>query len=55
MHWPAPMTTSPETGKPDGPDRSIDWIDTWKAMEKLYKENPNKLKAIGMLHLAVLC
>lgn len=25
----------------------IDWLDTWKEMEKLYKANPDKLKAIG--------
>ena len=49
MHWPAPMTKNVE-----GPDRSIDWIDTWKSMEKLYKENPNKLKAIGRLNLTIL-
>ena len=49
MHWPAPMTKSSE-----GPDRSLDWIDTWKSMEKLYKENPNKLKAIGIINLATL-
>lgn len=41
MHWPAPMTR-------DGmPDKSIDWLDTWKAMEKLYEAHPDKIKAIG--------
>jgi glycerol 2-dehydrogenase (NADP+) len=44
MHWPAPHIREPL-----GPDYSIDWLDTWKTMEKLYKENPDKIKAIGML------
>lgn len=30
-----------------GPDRSINWIDTWKKMEEVYKKNPEKVKAIG--------
>ena len=25
----------------------IDWLDTWKEMERLYKTYPDKLKAIG--------
>jgi glycerol 2-dehydrogenase (NADP+) len=41
LHWPAPMT------KDYGPDRTIDWLDTWKAMEGLYRKYPDKLKAIG--------
>lgn len=41
MHWPAPMT------REGGPDRSIDWLDTWKEMEKLYEAHPDKLRAIG--------
>lgn len=41
MHWPAPMT------REGGPDHSIDWLDTWKAMEKLYEAHPDKIKAIG--------
>lgn len=49
MHWPAPMTKNSQ-----GPDKSLDWIDTWKSMEKLYKENPNKIKAIGTLDFAIL-
>ncbi|KAL0959923.1 hypothetical protein HGRIS_011588 [Hohenbuehelia grisea] len=47
MHWPAPMT------KEGGPDHSIDWLDTWKAMEKLYLENPDKLKAIGVSNFSI--
>lgn len=42
MHWPAPMT------KDEEPDRTIDWLDTWKEMERLYKKHPEKLRAIGV-------
>lgn len=42
LHWPAPMT------KDWKPDRDIDWLDTYKEMEKIYKENPDKVKAIGV-------
>jgi len=42
VHWPAPMT------KDWKPNREIDWLDTYKAVEKLYKENPDKIKAIGV-------
>jgi glycerol 2-dehydrogenase (NADP+) len=28
-------------------DMSLDWLDTWKKMEKLYLAHPDKLKAIG--------
>ena len=41
MHWPAPMFD----GKT--PDKSIDWLDTWKEMVRLYKAYPEKLRAIG--------
>jgi glycerol 2-dehydrogenase (NADP+) len=44
MHWPAPHTKD----IPPKPERSIDWLDTWKKMEELYKKYPNKLKAIGV-------
>lgn len=47
MHWPAPMT--PEGGA----DKSIDWLDTWHEMEKLYKAHPNKIKAIGVSNFSV--
>ncbi|KAK7685588.1 hypothetical protein QCA50_011455 [Cerrena zonata] len=47
MHWPAPMTSD---GKAD---KSINWIDTWKAMEKVYKDHPNKVKAIGVSNVSV--
>jgi glycerol 2-dehydrogenase (NADP+) len=44
MHWPAPMTSDGDDGMAD---RTIDWLDTWKTMETLYKAHPDKLKAIG--------
>ncbi|KAJ8091854.1 hypothetical protein PM082_021090 [Marasmius tenuissimus] len=47
MHWPAPMT------KDDKADKSIDWLDTWHEMEKLYKAHPDKLKAIGVSNFSV--
>lgn len=47
MHWPAPMTSD---GKAD---RSFDWLNTWKTMENLYKEYPDKLKAIGISNFSV--
>lgn len=30
------------------PDRDITWSDVYKEVEKLYKENPDKIKAIGV-------
>lgn len=45
MHWPAPMISPPSLGKAD---KSIDWLDTWKEMEKVYLENKDKVRAIGV-------
>jgi hypothetical protein len=28
-------------------DKSQHWIDTWRSMEELYRDHPDKLKAIG--------
>jgi len=47
MHWPAPMTPEYKA------DKSIDWIDTWKEMERLFKAHPDKLKAIGVSNCSV--
>jgi len=47
MHWPAPMTKG---GKADF---SKDWLDTWKAMENVYKAHPDKVKAIGVSNFSV--
>ncbi|KAF7344516.1 Aldo-keto reductase [Mycena sanguinolenta] len=49
MHWPAPMTK----GEPPLADKTHDWLDTWKSMEKLYKAHPDKLKAIGVSNFSV--
>ncbi|KAH8087158.1 Aldo/keto reductase [Cristinia sonorae] len=47
MHWPAPSF-------PDNkPDKSHNWIDTWKAMEAVYKANPDKVKAIGVSNVSI--
>jgi len=32
-----------------GPDRLIDWLDTWKEMERVFGAHPDKVKAIGKL------
>ncbi|TFK49026.1 Aldo/keto reductase [Heliocybe sulcata] len=47
MHWPAPMTKDMKA------DKEYDWLTTWKDMEKLYQENPDKLKAIGVSNFSV--
>lgn len=62
MHWPAPMLR--KDGKQladksvsaffmsrDDLSRvwyQLNWLDTWKGMEKVYKAHPDKVKAIGM-------
>jgi hypothetical protein len=28
-------------------DKGHDWLDTWKVMEDLYTDHPDKVKAIG--------
>ncbi|KAF9652329.1 Aldo/keto reductase [Thelephora ganbajun] len=47
LHWPAPMT------KDYKPDKEIDWLDVYKEVEKIYRENPNKIKAIGVSNWSV--
>jgi len=47
MHWPAPMK------KGEGADKSHDWLDTWKDMEKVYKAHPDKVKAIGVSNFSI--
>ena len=46
MHWPAPMTTDYKA------DKTHDWLDTWKAMEEVYKAHPDKVKAIGVSNVS---
>jgi glycerol 2-dehydrogenase (NADP+) len=47
MHWPAPMTKDWKA------DKSLSWLDTWKAMEKVYQAHPEKVKAIGVSNVSV--
>jgi len=47
MHWPAPMTAG---GKAD---KSHNWLDTWKSMEQVYKNHPDKVKAIGVSNISI--
>ncbi|KAJ6595684.1 Aldo keto reductase [Mycena vulgaris] len=49
MHWPAPMTKD----TPALADKTHDWLDTWKSMEKLYKAHPEKLRAIGVSNFSI--
>lgn len=46
MHWPAPM----KNGKAD---KEWDWLDTWRAMEKIYENNKDKVRAIGVSNFSV--
>ncbi|KAF8183116.1 NADP-dependent oxidoreductase domain-containing protein [Pholiota molesta] len=48
MHWPAPMREDYS-----GAAREIDWLDTWHKMEKLHKEHPEKVRAIGVSNFVV--
>jgi len=48
MHWPAEMNeecTEPVFGH--------DWLDTWKSMEAVFEESPDKVKAIGVSNFSV--
>ncbi|KAH9050932.1 NADP-dependent oxidoreductase domain-containing protein [Lactarius deliciosus] len=47
MHWPAPMTSDWKA------DKTLNWIDTWKEMEKVYLAHPEKVKAIGISNVSV--
>ena len=33
-------------------DKSLNWLDTWREMENVYRKHPEKVKAIGM-HLSL--
>ncbi|CEL59661.1 Protein GCY OS=Saccharomyces cerevisiae (strain ATCC 204508 / S288c) GN=GCY1 PE=1 SV=1 [Rhizoctonia solani AG-1 IB] len=46
MHWPAPM----KDGKAD---KSLDWLNAWKQMEKIYETQRDKVKAIGVSNFSV--
>ncbi|KZT70056.1 Aldo/keto reductase [Daedalea quercina L-15889] len=45
MHWPCPM-------KAGGPDRSLNWLDTWKGMEAVFRAHPDKVRAIGVSNIS---
>jgi len=45
MHWPCPM----KAGKPD---RTLNWLDTWKGMEAVFKAHPDKVRAIGVSNVS---
>jgi len=47
MHWPAPMTADEKA------DKSIDWRDTWKEMERVYNANRSTVKAIGVSNFSL--
>jgi len=34
-------------------DKSLNWLDTWREIENVYRKHPEKIKAIGM-HLSLL-
>jgi glycerol 2-dehydrogenase (NADP+) len=42
MHWPAPMLDNHE-----GPDRGYTWQQAWEDMVQVFRENPEKVRAIG--------
>lgn len=46
LHWPAPMTNDWKA------DKSLNWLDTWRAIEKLYREHPEKIRAIGVSNVS---
>ena len=33
-------------------DKSLNWLDTWREIENVYRKHPEKIKAIGM-HLSL--
>jgi len=50
MHWPAPMVSPPSKGLAN---KDIDWLDTWKEMERVYLANKDKVRAIGISNFSV--
>jgi hypothetical protein len=45
-----PLATHSYVGKAD---KSLDWLDAWKQMEKIYETQRDKVKAIGTHTLAL--
>ncbi|KAH9976207.1 Aldo/keto reductase [Lactifluus volemus] len=46
LHWPAPMTKDWKA------DKSLNWIDTWKEMERIHRAHPDKVRAIGVSNVS---
>jgi glycerol 2-dehydrogenase (NADP+) len=46
LHWPAPMTKDWKA------DKSLNWLDTWRGIEKVYREHPEKVRAIGVSNVS---
>jgi len=44
------MVTPPSKGLAN---KDIDWLDTWKEMERVFKAHPDKVKAIGVSNFSV--
>lgn len=49
MHWPAPMISPPSLCKPN---KDLDWLNTWKEMERVHLANKDKVKAIGVSNIS---
>ncbi|KAI0282806.1 Aldo/keto reductase [Russula aff. rugulosa BPL654] len=46
LHWPAPMTDDEKA------DKSLNWLDTWRKMESVYRKHPEKIKSIGVSNVS---
>jgi len=46
LHWPAPMTKDWKA------DKSQNWLETWRKIEKVYRDHPEKIKAIGVSNVS---
>jgi len=46
LHWPAPMTNDWKA------DKSLNWLDTWREIENIYRKHPEKIKAIGVSNVS---
>jgi glycerol 2-dehydrogenase (NADP+) len=46
LHWPAPMTNDWKA------DKSLNWLDTWRDIENVYRKHPEKVKAIGVSNVS---
>jgi len=46
LHWPAPMTNDWKA------DKSLNWLDTWREIENVYRKHPEKIRAIGVSNVS---